>query len=75
MELKENNLIIFRNEKKEGKQPDYSGEVNISGEIKNIALWVKEAKNGKKYFSGQISERIKKDDPATENPPDADLPF
>lgn len=73
MELKENNLIIFRNEKKEGKQPDYSGEVNISGEIKSIALWVKEAKNGKKFFSGQISDKLKKAE--TEKPEDDTLPF
>lgn len=51
-EQRDNSGSLFRNEKKE--QPnhaDYTGNGMIGGEEYWINAWVKEAKNGKKYFS------------------------
>jgi hypothetical protein len=84
MELKENDIVIFKNEKRqEGtKQPEYTGKLNVNGETKDISLWVQESKTGKKYFSGKIKPEYKKQDepPKTINKDineqiDDDLPF
>ena len=65
MELKENNVVLFKNDKKEtDAQPDYKGQVNVNGKLMDIALWVRVAeKTGKKYFSGKLSEPYKKSEP------------
>jgi uncharacterized protein (DUF736 family) len=71
METKLNEGVIFKNDKKpEGsKQPDYRGNIDCDGVKKEIALWIREAKeSGKKYFSVKISEPCKK--PA--EPPESD---
>ena len=87
-ELKENAVIIFKNDKKNGEShPDYKGQINVKGETLDIALWVKEGKKGK-FFSGKISEPYKKAEPPAsdfdrpalplDQQPDADtdsLPF
>jgi uncharacterized protein (DUF736 family) len=51
-----NTGAIFKNEQKTGSQPDYRGTINVDGVDKQIALWVKDSKAGKKFFSVQISE-------------------
>ena len=51
-----NRGAIFKNEQKTGSQPDYRGTINVDGVDKQIALWVKDSKAGKKFFSVQISE-------------------
>ena len=66
METKLNEGVIFKNDKKpEGsKQPDYRGNIDCDGVKKEIALWVREAKEtGKKYFSVKISEPYQKAQP------------
>ena len=74
-----NSGAIFRNENKEGKQPDYRGNINVEGKDFEIALWVKESqKTGKKFFSAKISEPYKKDGkPSKAAPADDsdDVPF
>jgi len=56
MDLKENSVLIFKNDKKNGEtHPDYKGQINVNGQTLDIALWVKEGKKGK-FFSGKISE-------------------
>lgn len=84
MDLKENDIVIFKNEKRqEGtKQPEYTGKLNVNGEIKDVSLWVQESKTGKKYFSGKIKPEYKKQEepPPVNNkdydePIDDDLPF
>jgi hypothetical protein len=70
-ELKENAVIIFKNDKKDGEShPDYKGQINVKGETLDIALWVKEGKKGK-FFSGKVSEPWKKPEPA--QPPASDF--
>ena len=69
-ELNEGQVSIFKNEKKLSEShPDYKGSVMINGVEKDIALWVKDTKAGKKYFSGKISEKFKKSElePKAEN--------
>jgi len=56
MEQKNNTGAIFKNNyKKTEAQPDYTGKALIDGVEKEIALWVNESKNGKKYFSAAFS--------------------
>jgi hypothetical protein len=40
---------------------------------KQIALWVKDSKAGKKFFSAKISEPYQKDQQAQEMPPSVNL--
>jgi len=55
MENKNNSGAIFKNSKKTNeKQPDYQGTVNVNGKEMQVSLWIKEAKNGNKYFSASF---------------------
>jgi uncharacterized protein (DUF736 family) len=56
METKVNTGAIFKNDKKQGNQPDYRGKVNVNGKEMEIALWLKESSKGTKYFSCSFSE-------------------
>jgi uncharacterized protein (DUF736 family) len=52
-----NRGAIFKNEQKSSdKQPDYKGKINVDGVDKQISLWVTTSKEGKKFFSVQVSE-------------------
>lgn len=76
MELRENGGLIFRNEKKSDGSPDYKGEIDVNGTLKEIALWVKEGKEGKKFFAVKISDPYNKESKPVEEPEDeSDLPF
>jgi uncharacterized protein (DUF736 family) len=56
-EQKDGTGSLFKNEKKQSpKQPDYTGSAKIRGKDTQIAAWVKESKNGKKYFSFIFSD-------------------
>lgn len=70
-----NTGAIFKNDKKADNHPDYKGKINVKGEEFDIALWVKDGKNGK-FFSAKISEPYKKDvfSEGLEQPK-TDLPF
>lgn len=61
MDLKENQIVIFKNEKKDSdKQPDYKGMMEFNGEHREVSLWVRESKTtGKKYMSGTHQEPFK----------------
>lgn len=69
MEQKENTGAIFKNEKTNDNQPEYKGKLNYKGQDIEIALWVKDGKNGK-FFSAKLSEPYQKTDT-----PKVDLPF
>ena len=77
MENKLNTGAIFKNDKKTSeKQPDYKGKVNVNGKEMEVALWVKQGKNGS-FFSASFSEPYV---PQEERKPigdsmDSDLPF
>jgi uncharacterized protein (DUF736 family) len=82
-QMKEDEINIFKNkDKKETKHPDFKGKIMIDGEVRDVALWVKESKKGEKYFSGKHSKPFKKQDdqeqkaqPAKNQQVDDDLPF
>jgi hypothetical protein len=59
---KDNSVVIFKNENRTSEtQPQYRGTMVVDGKEKQISLWVKESqKDGKKFFSGIISEPYKK---------------
>ena len=79
MEQKENTGAIFKNNyKKAETHPDYKGKMNVDGKEKEVALWVRETKNGEKFFSMAISEPYKPQPVAeelTKTEVDDDLPF
>lgn len=47
---------IFKNETATGNQPTYRGKINVDGVDKQIAMWVKQTKDGKPFFSVKITE-------------------
>jgi len=77
MENKTNTGAIFKNDKKTNeKQPDYRGKVNVNGKEMEVALWVKQGKNGS-FFSAAFSEPYVapvSNEPIASNI-DNDLPF
>ena len=78
METKVNTGAIFKNDKKQGNQPDYRGKVNVNGKEMEIALWLKESSKGTKYFSCSFSEPYVNDQPKqvhTQIIEKDDLPF
>ena len=81
MEQKNNTGAIFKNNyKKTDSQPDYKGKAVIDGVEKEVALWLKESKNGVKYFSAAFSKPYQAeveaggDEPIKKTSSD-DLPF
>jgi hypothetical protein len=74
-----NRGAIFKNENKTGSQPDYKGKINVDGVDKQISLWLSTSqKDGKKFFSVQISEPYQPQQQApqqTESGNEDDLPF
>lgn len=74
-----NTISIFKNEdKKNEKSPDYSGNIELNGQKLRVALWIKQAKNGKAYLGGLVSEDAPKPAaPANRGAvvADSDLPF
>lgn len=57
MELKNNQGILFQNKKEKDSQPDFRGEVNVDGEIYQIALWKKKSKNDNVYLSVRVEPK------------------
>ncbi len=77
----QNKGVIFKNDKKGNeKAPDYKGTIDIEGKEYEIALWVREGKNGK-FFS--TIQKAKEQRPMTAEslissmpkPSEDDLPF
>ncbi len=53
----ENKGVAFFNDKKEKEnQPDYRGKGNYNGVDFELALWARESKDGKEYFSISFSK-------------------
>ena len=82
METKNNSGAIFKNTNKKAEtHPDYKGKVNVNNKEMEIALWVKQSKDGKTYFSASFSEPYVKQEmqtaPVQPLPPivNDDLPF
>ena len=75
MENKTNTGAIFKNtNKKADNHPDYKGKVNVNGKEMEVALWVKQGKNGS-FFSASFSEPYVAQDSISKVVEDTDLPF
>ena len=77
-EQKDNTGALFKNERKEGKGPDYKGDITVDGTAYWIAGWLKESKNGKKYMSLAVTAKdadrdVKQHESRKE--PAEDIPF
>ena len=57
MELKNNQGILFQNKKEKDSQPDFKGELNVDGNVFQIALWKKKSKNDNVYLSVQVEPK------------------
>ena len=56
-----NRGAIFKNDSKQKEtHPDYRGKINWGGVDIEISMWIKESKEGKKYFSVSLQEPYKK---------------
>lgn len=57
-EHREGSGSLFKNEKKTSENhPDYQGEIMISGNIFQLAAWIKPTKSGGKFMS--LSAKVK----------------
>lgn len=85
-EKKPGDGAIFKNTKKEpgDKRPDYDGSFTdpVTNETRRIALWIRESKDGKKFFSAKVQTDDRQDSPKQEqanapraNSDNSDLPF
>jgi hypothetical protein len=77
-EIREGQGALFKNQRKtEDRQPDYTGEAKLNGEMYWISAWIKEGKSGK-FMSFSIQS--KQDAPRQQGAvsaqiPDDDVPF
>jgi hypothetical protein len=53
-----NRGVMFKNaDKRDEKDRDYSGELNVRGEEFWVSAWIKESKAGKKFLSFSIKPK------------------
>jgi hypothetical protein len=82
-EVKDNTGSLFKNKRKESdNHPDYNGSCRIDGHDYWISAWLKESKDGNKFFSFSYKRKDGTAPPArppAPQPPlrnvDEDLPF
>ena len=56
-----NRGAIFKNDSKQKEtHPDYRGKINWGGVDIEVSMWIKESKEGKKYFSVSLQGPYKK---------------
>jgi uncharacterized protein (DUF736 family) len=78
-----NRGVLFRNDKKETeKHPDFTGSMDVGGVDHYLSAWVRESKQGKKFFSISIKPKndvavpaIQKAKQAVEENFEDDIPF
>jgi hypothetical protein len=55
-----NRWVLFKNERKDkDTSPDYTGTLNVDGVEYFLDAWLKDGKNGGKFFSGRIKRKDK----------------
>ena len=73
-----NSFALFKNEKSQDNQPDYTGTITLEGNKEmRMACWIRESKSGVKFLSGRISEPQVQSSDAGSNArvEGADVPF
>lgn len=72
-----NSGALFRNERrKNDRQPEFTGSINVEGVEYWMSAWVKEAKSsGKKFFSIALTAKDENARAATTNTIDDEAPF
>lgn len=74
-ERKDGDVVIFKNDKKSDKQPDYRGNALVNGKEMKVSLWIKEGAKGK-FFSGKIElDNFKPKVSNKQEDDSGDLPF
>ena len=72
-----NKGVLFKNDRRESdNHPHYTGKINIGGQEKRLAAWLKEGQKGK-FMSLQISEYQEKQaapQPAQQPDPQQQMP-
>ena len=60
-----NSGALFKNDGKQGNQPDYRGPLNVGGKDFEVSALIKNSKSGKSFMSMSIQEKDswKKDAP------------
>jgi len=60
-----NSGALFKNDGKQGNQPDYRGPLNVGGKDFEVSAWIKKSQAGKSFMSLSIQEKDawKKDEP------------
>ena len=73
-----NRFVLFKNTDKAGNEsrPDYTGNITLEdGKELRLAAWMKESKNGLKFLSGAVSEKLEKQQAKSDKPLDDEIPF
>ena len=72
-----NTGVLFRNETStpENKQPYMTGKLNVEGKDLQLAGWMKESKNGKKFLSLKVQEPRTREVVEDNNTSITDIPF
>lgn len=55
-EIREGEGSLFANERKEGKQPDYRGQVRIGGVLYRLSGWKRTSKSGTRWLALKADE-------------------
>lgn len=67
-----NRAVLFKNkDKRDDKDPDYRGNLNVDGKEFWLDFWLQTAKaSGEKFMSGRVKPKMAREHPgASENPP------
>ncbi len=72
-----NSGALFRNDRRQSdSHPEYTGTINVKGEEFWLSAWVKQTKDGKKFFSIKLREKnAAPPQPKPAAREEADIPF
>ena len=75
-----NSGTLGRNERMrpDHKDPEYTGQMNLDGKDYWLSAWVKDGRDGKKFFSISVKPKDAQPEPKAELPPgtpEDDVPF
>jgi len=60
-EHREGQGSLFKNDKKNERQPDFKGTIMIKGILYNVSAWSRTSQNGREYISLQAEEKQEED--------------